>query len=320
MLAIFRRPATEADDAGVKRINDRQPGEDPARSRLVRSRDATIFLWPMRDGVCQSVGPRRVSGCTPLDLLRRRGVAIGTESSRGRTAVYGVVVDGIREVLVTASGEGNRRVAVTDNFFFAQLGAGVRSAHLSWRYAGRRRSFDLSPALGVLVPPAPTRVPERAPDPRLKPRPESVSSPLEFTVAGTRYRAVGFQTPRAAVCTALTDLDLGRLDGASCLAGRPLRDALENRPAHLFSAGGGGPKGMVHTGFARGDVVEIAPVERAGDVTVVLSEPWRPAPWRGEPIRFFLVFDLGAGVPEPGRPPRVALEARLRDGRTVPVP
>ena len=41
MLAVFRRPATEADDAGVRRINDRQPGEDPTRSRRGRN------LWAL---------------------------------------------------------------------------------------------------------------------------------------------------------------------------------------------------------------------------------------------------------------------------------
>jgi hypothetical protein len=316
MLAIFRRPATEADDAGIRQINDRLPGEDPSRSRRVRSPDAKIFMWPMREGVCYDVG--RGGGCVRLEHLRRQGVTVGTHSSGGRRSFYGIVVDGVREVVLIAPGGRERRVAVTDNFFFVNLRSGTPVVEVSWRYAGRTRSYDASAILDVLAPPAPPGAPEGAPDPRVEPRVESASRPLEFAVAGTRYRAVGFHTQRTAVCVALTDLDAGRLSGSSCLSERILRDALQSRPAHQF-AGGGHPV-LVHTGFARADVIEIAPVERPGEVTVILSEPWRPRPWRGEPIRFFFAFDRAPGAIKPGGPPRAELEARLKDGRAVRVP
>lgn len=76
----------------------------------------------------------------------------------------------------------------------------------------------------------------------------------------------------------------------------------------------------MHKGFARADVVEVTPRDRASGVTVVLSEPWRPEPWEGEPIRFVLAFDLESGMPEPGEFSRVALNVRLQDGRVLPVP
>jgi hypothetical protein len=92
---------------------------------------------------------------------------------------------------------------------------------------------------------------------------------------------------------------------------------LKRGPAHLFALGGGGAAGLVHTGFARGDVVDLAPAERAGDVTVVLSKAWRPAPWEGEPIRFFFVFAGESSRIDPRALPHVSLTARLRDGRVV---
>jgi hypothetical protein len=209
---------------------------------------------------------------------------------------------------------------VTDNFFFADLRSGTPVAKVSWRYAGRTRSFDVSPLLGVVVP-SPPEVAEGAPDPDVEPLVESASQPLEFAVAGTRYRAVGFKTQRSAVCVALTDLDAGRLSGTSCLSERILRDALKSQPAHVFAGGGAGPDMVEHTGFARADVVGLAPAKRADEVTVILSDPWRPDPWTGEPIRFFFAFEpLDPGASNPRRPPRVQLEARLSDGRAVRVP
>jgi hypothetical protein len=344
MFGVFRRPATPADDFGFSKddfeqIPDRQPGEDPTRARRVEWPDATVFLWPMQDGVCDSVAPRRGSGsgggCVPLEHLRPRGVSIGIQSSRERLSVSGVVVDGIREVLLTAPGGPDLRVPVSENFFFVDLNAAAqelgaprweaRVERVRWRYAGTERSSDIGRFLPrVSVPPAPMPSPDTtdaAPNPDVEPLAESASDPLRFTVAGTRYWAVGFHTHRSAVCTALTDVDNGTAPANSCLAERLLRDALQRQPTHLFAAGGGGAHGLVQTGFARADVIALTAVEQTSDVTVILSEPWRPEPWSGDPIRFFFVFSSDAGRPaRPGRLAHVPLRARLDDGRTSETP
>jgi hypothetical protein len=117
----------------------------------------------------------------------------------------------------------------------------------------------------------------------------------------------------------LSDVDSAMPGGAGCLAGRILREELAEKPAHLFASGGTLSGDMVHTGFARADVVDVTPRDKASGVTVILSEPWRPEPWEGEPIRFLLAFDLEAGRPEPGQIPRVSLNARLEDGRVLPI-
>jgi hypothetical protein len=99
---------------------------------------------------------------------------------------------------------------------------------------------------------------------------------------------------------------------------RILRRALERRPAHIF-AGGGAKPSLAETAFARREVTDLEPGGSASDGTVVLSEPWRPEPWKGEPIRFFFVFVNGRDRPEPGRMPHLPLWARLSDGRTVEI-
>jgi hypothetical protein len=105
VIAAFRRPQTPRDDHGFTKadlddVPDRQPGEDPTRSRRVGLPSGPVYLWPMTDGVCSSFG-----GCIGIDsLLDVGGVALGTSFSsgtEGRPAhreVNGVVVDGISEI------------------------------------------------------------------------------------------------------------------------------------------------------------------------------------------------------------------------------
>jgi hypothetical protein len=124
VLGIFRTPATPADDTGLTKddfneIPDHQPGEDPTQARRVEWPGASISLWPMRDGVCYGV--RGGGGCVPLDLVRDKGVSVGIHSSSRHSSVHGVVVDGIEEVVVSASDGPDLRVPVRENFFFLDL-------------------------------------------------------------------------------------------------------------------------------------------------------------------------------------------------------
>lgn len=305
MLGIFRTPATPADDTGFteddfNKIPDHQPGEDPTRARRVEWPGVSIFMWPMQDGVCYGV--RGGGGCPPLDHIRREGVSVGISSSSRHSSVHGVVVDGVDEVVVSGSGRPDLRVPVRENFFFVDIDPaevdGIQAVR--WEYAGEERSMDVSHVLERAV----------APGPDLDALAESASEPLSFTVAGTRYTAVGFHSSRSLICTSVVEADSGRPHGQSCLSERLLPEALEERPAHIFAGGS-----REQTGYARGDVVEIT----AGDAPVVLSEPWTPVPWKGEPIRFFFV--LGVEEPAPGEPrPRTPLTVRLSDGRSVQVP
>ena len=333
MLGVFRLPATPADDLGLTeddldQLPDRQPGEDQTRARRVEWPGARIYLWPMRDGVCYGV--RNAGGCLPLDHLRRVGVSVGTQSNREASAVSGVVVDGIREVVLSASGGPDLRVPVSENFFFVDLSSAAavlgspgwetRVQTVRWEYSGEERNFDVGRLLhddAAPPDPSPPDNADGAPVPDFEPLAGSVSDPLEFTVAGTRYTAVGFQTSQSAVCMRLTNVDTGARPSIGCLAERILRDALAKQPAHHFAGGGGGPDGFVRKGFARADAVELTPVER--EVTIVLSEPWRPEPWQGEPIRFFLAFSPDESAAREGWQP-LPLTVRLTDGRSVRVP
>jgi hypothetical protein len=320
VMGVFRVPATEADRVSYapddpRLLSDRQPGEDPSQSRRVDWPGEKIYVWPMRDGVCWGVPSG--SGCVPLDHLRRTGVSVSVQNGRLGPAISGVVVDGIDEVILTTPGGSELPLPVRENFFFAPVeGQGAES--LRWTYAGEERSLDVRPMIDTVAPPSPD-APNGAPSPNIDSVAESASPPLEFSVGGTEYRAVGFLTTRFAVCVELTDLDAAMPGGVGCLAGRILRDELAEKPAHVFSGGGTLSGDMVHKGYARADVVEVMPRDEASGVTVILSEPWRPEPWEGEPIRFLLAFDLEAGMPEPGQIPRVSLNARLEDGRVLPI-
>jgi hypothetical protein len=296
-------------------ISDRQPGEDPSRSRRVDWPGEEIYVWPMRDGVCYGV--RSGSGCVPLDHLRRVGVSVGVQGGRSGQSVSGLVVDGIDQVVVTSPSGPDRRVPVRENFFFVPVNEqGVEGVR--WTYAGEERGFHVAPLVEPVAPPSPD-APNGAPKPNIDSIAESASPPLDFVMGGPAYRAVGFQTTRSALCVKLTDVDSGVPGGVSCLAGRGLRETLAEKPVTVFAAGGTLSGDMVHAGFVRADVVEVTPRDEASGVTVVLSEPWRPEPWDGEPIRFLLAFDLESGMPEPGKFSRVSLNARLEDGRVLPV-
>jgi hypothetical protein len=320
VMGVFREPATAADRVSYApddpRLHaDLQPGEDPSRSRRVDWPGEEIYVWPMRDGVCYGV--RSGSGCMPLDHLIRVGVSVGVQSGRSGQSISGLAVDGIDEVVVTSPGGPDRTVPVRENFFLVPVDEqGVEDIH--WTYAGEELSLHVAPLLGRPVPPS--AVPDGAPKPNIDSIAESASPPLDFVMGGPAYRAVGFQTPRSALCVRLTDVDSGMPGGVSCLAGRGLRETLAEKPATVFSAGGTLSGDMVHAGFVRADVVEVTPRDEASGVSVVLSEPWRPEPWEGEPIRFLLAFDLESGMPKPGEFSRVALNARLEDGRVLPVP
>lgn len=166
------------------------------------------------------------------------------------------------------------------------------------------------------------------PPPRRGPRPipGSLSKPIRFEFAGVPYSVVGFQAQSASrggvFCARLTERRGGRgtMVGATCAGERLLRGELDDDPARSVGSGGLPPQ---VTGFARADVTGIAVLDSEHPSRVVLSEPWSPEPWRGRPIRFFLVLvdapeDRARDFSFRGKDyPR--LEARLTTGERVDV-
>ena len=88
LIAAFRREPTPRDDNGFTKadldeIPDRQPGEDPTRSRRVDLPSGPVYLWPMTDGVCSSFAAASASrACSSW-----AGWQSGPATRRGRTAV-----------------------------------------------------------------------------------------------------------------------------------------------------------------------------------------------------------------------------------------
>jgi hypothetical protein len=160
------------------------------------------------------------------------------------------------------------------------------------------------------------------PRPRLEPLPGSTSPPLEFEFDGVSYSAVGFRSEGSVICMTLkrSTADEGPAPpaGGSCLRDRLLTDALATTPVHMFA--GGGRRPFATAGFARADVAELTLVgpTDAGD-EVFLSEPWKPEPSEGEPIRFVYVLSESGPETIPSFD-RHRFRAELTNGEVVPAP
>jgi hypothetical protein len=84
---------------------------------------------------------------------------------------------------------------------------------------------------------------------------------------------------------------------------------------------GGGAQISETAGFARADVTSLSLLDPpAGASRVILSEPWSPEPWDGDPIRFVYVLSDSAPAPTPGIA-RHRFRVELTNGELVePVP
>lgn len=171
----------------------------------------------------------------------------------------------------------------------------------------------------------PERAAPNAPQVDVRPSAGSVSEPLSFASDGTRFTAVGFRSQQGAICSALVESEAtpDRVQGGvGCLAEPLLRRALETSSVHVF-AGGGGGEGHQRSvqGFARADVVSVSLVDGNSSSGVGLSEPWKPEPWVGGPIRFFYTLMVQAeGEPVDSPPGRgLRIKARLANGTSVEI-
>jgi hypothetical protein len=172
--------------------------------------------------------------------------------------------------------------------------------------------------------------PKRSPKPPSRRGPQPITGSLSpaaaFEFAGVHYSIIGFQGRSASrnrvVCTRLVERAgnrARRLVGASCAGERLLRRELDDHPARTVGVGGAQPTKIF--GFARADVARIAVLDSQYSSRVVLSEPWSPEPWQGEPIRFFLVLvDTPRGrAPDSPFKNGPRLQARLTSGARVDV-
>jgi hypothetical protein len=167
---------------------------------------------------------------------------------------------------------------------------------------------------------APTAPSDGKPHPDLHLTPTGKTASHNFELAGTPYAMVGFRS-EGSVCASLIDLSMvagSTGAGRNCLAEPLLREAIAERPVHIF--GGGGGKHTFIVGFARADVVDISLLGSYGDSRSVLSDPWRPEPWQGKPIRFFYIVSDKPPHSVDGESPilgGVRGEARLSGGERV---
>jgi hypothetical protein len=142
-LGVFDRPRLPSDEFPGHASNhladspERQPGENLDQARRVDVGGEVVYLWPMADGVCDTLG-----GCTPLDRLKREGVDVGTSFTLDKASgtlesvrVYGVAVDGVDDVLVHTDSDSATETKVIDNVFLAKLNS-ARPTRIEWRDSG----------------------------------------------------------------------------------------------------------------------------------------------------------------------------------------
>lgn len=166
-----------------------------------------------------------------------------------------------------------------------------------------------------------------SPRTEIRPVPGSLSEPVSFDSAGTRFTAIGFRSEQGGICAALVapEAELDRPQGGvGCLNPRLLRRALEDSPLHIFAGGGGGGGTQQRVqGFARADVVTVSLEGGESSSSIALSEPWKPEPWDGEPIRFFYTLTDAPEGDDPGAriPPWSGLRivAHLANGESVEI-
>ncbi len=147
--------------------------------------------------------------------------------------------------------------------------------------------------------------------PSVRAVPGTASPRATATVEGVTYEAFGYLSARGLICIRFLEPgDDPRRPSVGCLNTRGAREALAERPAHIFAGGGSRSGVSVATGLARPDVTAVRAVNGA---RVVLSRSWRPTR-EVDPIRFFLVFTRRAGKPQPGQPLGPRLQVRLGNG------
>jgi hypothetical protein len=115
----------------------------------------------------------------------------------------------------------------------------------------------------------------------------SASAPLTFGFDGVRYRVVGFRSRQDSICLRLNRLGShATMLGVTCSGERNLRRGL--RREAVLKVGAGGGKLLTVSGFVTPDVTELVTRGTKRRSRVFLTEPWRPKPWAGDPIRGFI--------------------------------
>jgi hypothetical protein len=210
--------------------------------------------------------------------------------------VGGIVVDGIDEVRFAVPGMDPIVLEVEDNAFRSDLSTTAPvPTRAIWTYRGKRRSQPLPTPNGPPPPPSNAPRPVRA----------TLSQQVSFSFGGVRYTAVGFRAHNDTICARLWTRE-PNAGGTGCASERLIRQGLRDGPYRVV--GGGGGRHASYFGFARAGVTSLSMAGTSRRNRVVVSRPWRPKPWRGEPIRFF--YALVDGPPPGPRSPYPRLEVR----------
>jgi hypothetical protein len=162
------------------------------------------------------------------------------------------------------------------------------------------------------LPAGEEREPPPAPPPssrRPQPVPGSLSPPVILEFDGARYRMFGFRSRRGdMICVRVNRIDtMPGIDSETCAGERNLRRGL--RDTGVLKVGGGGGEHLSIAGFTEASILDVYLEGTRRRHRIVMTEPWRPKPWRGEPIRAFLA--IVDGTPIGAVPHRKLLRIRV---------
>jgi hypothetical protein len=142
--AIFRRARTDADAmlTGPQLEKDDPAGMDPSEARLARSDEPGWRVWaiPAADGICVGgLPPSMGSGYGPASVCGgAETIADGVVATSGagpkgnrffrpdEVVVFGLVPDGVAEVVIDLRDGASQRFPVKDNAFHADLAQPTR--------------------------------------------------------------------------------------------------------------------------------------------------------------------------------------------------
>jgi hypothetical protein len=158
-LHVLRTPPARGADAVPQRIR-RQPlfadaPVDLAAARLVRANSSSpAWIAPSSDGRAVCMIRAGAVACSPLEVLRDKGVAPAVNGRRGQpVSIAGIAVDGIRSVVLIEHDGTRTTVPVADNFFDVQTDAWPRA--LTWIGPAGSELLELAPYDPALDAPVP---------------------------------------------------------------------------------------------------------------------------------------------------------------------
>lgn len=145
VFGILRRPRVDSDRISEARQDEYANGMigrlglNAALARRARTDAGDIWVIPGKGFICLDVGGMC---CNTSEVARAQGMVTWTSArSDDSTIVHGLVPDGVKEVVLTATDGTTKTVPVKDNVYGTQM----QGVFMSLRFAGPHETVKLGP-------------------------------------------------------------------------------------------------------------------------------------------------------------------------------